>query len=635
VVRAVVARNEPLAGLLGCCGTPSAALPRTMIRCRVRLALNDTPVALSPGPPSSILLMGVFVGVLMTGVSVAGLVWRLDGFSLSVAAVLALVASLVGQRLLETTRQARLSHVLTLLSLVPILALAAFLPPNNRDEVAYSVALPRDFARAGRFFYNSDYGPYSAFPGNFEALTTADLLVFHGTAAVRLLNLAMAVGMALIAGALFEELSGRKRWWPISALLVMTAPAITTYVTVAKNDVANAFLQCCAVLACLQYLKQPRASFIALAGLFLGVAAGTKYTSLQFAPCLGVCLAALSARLPLARAVWGRHLVLFALVTGLVASPWYLRNLALFGNPIFPFMNHALHAHNGFGPERAAILKEMFDGLADYSLATATFATFVRKFSAGFGFLVAPLALAGLVTAAGGSLSIGIVFLGALLLSFSAMTFLFGFWEPRFVLTLLVLGSAFAGAFLEALHRKLVARGRGLALLAPIVTFAAALLCWVGVLRETLEYVPRLVAWRTLPERAFEAKVVPFWNVAAWIDAHVSPADKVGVGVDAQPFFYIDRPTFNIHPISEKGDLQARVNPDDFLDGFRSLGLTWLAIRRWDAAAHGYPTANHPHLHGFLRRLYAAVDALERRRVLEQVATVDEVTMYRIAYERR
>ena len=48
----------------------------------------------------------------------------------------------------------------------------SFVPPSSWDEIAYTIALPRDYAHENRFFYNADYGPYSAFPANYEALTT-------------------------------------------------------------------------------------------------------------------------------------------------------------------------------------------------------------------------------------------------------------------------------------------------------------------------------------------------------------------------------------------------------------------------------------------------------------------------------
>ena len=53
--------------------------------------------------------------------------------------------------------------------------------------------MPRDYALAGRFFYNADYGPYSAFPSNYEALTTASLVLFDEVVPARVLNALLAL----------------------------------------------------------------------------------------------------------------------------------------------------------------------------------------------------------------------------------------------------------------------------------------------------------------------------------------------------------------------------------------------------------------------------------------------------------
>ena len=569
-------------------------------------------------------VLGALAGAWMIAVSVAGLTWRLGPGALLAAGALAVAAAVLTRRAVGCPSTWLASNLWFVLPLLPVLILAAFVPVYTWDEVAYSVALPRDYAHAGHFFYNADYGPYSAFPGNFEAFTTVGLMLTGNATPAKLLNVAMVLGMALLAGSLFQQLGGRRSWSAVPALLVFSAPAVVTYATVAKGDVASAFFQCLSIVACAQYLERPRVWLLGLAGGFLGVALGTKYASLQFALCLAGSLAVASFQVSLAPATRARHLAIFALGAGLAAAPWYARNLFLLGNPIFPFWNGPLHAANGFGPNQAALTAEMFGGLSGYSMATGSLETFAAKFANQFGLLPLLLGIPGLLGLARCFGSSRHLFLAMLLLSFTVITYLFGFWEPRYVLTLLVLASVSAGLAAERAIRSIAGRWRG------VPALATTLLCALGVQREVTVHRAELEAWRTFTPEQFRAAAVPYWSVADWLNRNMGERDKVGVGVNVQPFLYLERPYFHIHPMSEKGDLPSRETPDDFLAAFRSLGLTVLAINRWDPSLNGYPEATAPRLHAFLRRLYHAIDTLAERRTLTLVAYLEGVTIYRI-----
>lgn len=73
--------------------------------------------------------------------------------------------------------------------------------------------------------------------------------------------------------------------------------------------------------------------WLLLAGVFAGLAAGSKYLGLVVVALLGLATVAVAARqrrplLP----------VLFGLAALLALAPWYLRNLYYTGNPVFPFL---------------------------------------------------------------------------------------------------------------------------------------------------------------------------------------------------------------------------------------------------------------------------------------------------------
>jgi 4-amino-4-deoxy-L-arabinose transferase-like glycosyltransferase len=105
----------------------------------------------------------------------------------------------------------------------------------------------------------------------------------------------------------------------------------------AYTDLALVFYQMAALYALLRWLQQARPSWIALAGVFCGLALGSKYTAFLCPLYLLLALLLQWAR----RRHSGRETLsaigLLCGTTALVAAPWVLRNLAWTGNPVYPF----------------------------------------------------------------------------------------------------------------------------------------------------------------------------------------------------------------------------------------------------------------------------------------------------------
>jgi len=583
-----------------------------------------------PAQQPTVFLLGLCVGSFATAASVVGLVWRISSASILVAASVATVFTLFACSRLRFRLEIKPIAVVILVPLVPILAWVAFVPSFSWDDVAYDVALPRDYARAGHFFYNADYGPYSAFPSNYEALTTAALVLFKSASAMKCLNLMLAAGLAATAALLCRALRAPRICEPLAAVLVMSAPVVLEFTPMVKNDVANAFFQCLAIVGCIRYLMVPARLSLVLAGLFLGVAVGIKYSSLQFSLCLGACLAVFIAWAPSpARKKWG-DFAMFAFMVVLWASPWYARNLIQLRNPFFPFFNELLHANNGFGAEQSALLRESFGGAAGTSLQHGDLTAFMSRFLRGFGYFPVLLFLPGLASALALDRSRAVVFLACITVSYWVMTLTLGLWEPRYALSLLVLSAVFTAVLPVNVLRR-IADGQAVETLRVVgIALSAVGLTAIGTIREAKVYRAVLTDWMGPDSSGFYRRHVAFWPVADWLNHHMSEHDKVGIGVNVQPFLYLDRPYFHIHPISEKGNLQLQSTPEDFMRAFTGLGLTMLAIFPWNPESGGYGAVDNPHYYEFVGRLYRAVAKLHETGNLELVAVVNGVFMFRI-----
>jgi hypothetical protein len=488
----------------------------------------------------AVFLLGLCVGVFATATSVIGLVWSVGTGGLLIAGLITMVAVLFACRRFRFGLAVTPGTIAILIPLLPILAWAVFVPPYKWDDVAYGVALPRDYARAGHFFYNDDYGPYSAFPSNYEALTTATLVLFKSAGAMICLNLLFAIGLAASAVLCCRMLRAPKLSSPLAVVLVLSTPVVWAGVTMVKNDVANAFFQCLAIVACIRYVSVPARLSLVLAGMFLGIALGIKYSSLQFALCLSACVAIFiaGAHSP-ARKKWG-DIAIFALSVVLWACPWYARNLIQFHNPLFPFFNDVLHANNAFGPEQSAILKEAFGGASNTSMAHGDVRGFAWRFLSWFGQVPVLLFLPGMVSVLMVDRSRPALFLASLTLSYWAVTYMLGIWEPRYSLSLLMLSAVFTAMLPVKLLRSLDDRRASLAL--RLATVAACMLGLVALVMATPLKAYRSVITDavTLDSTQFYRRHVAFWQVADWLNHHMSGGDKVGI--DVQPFVYLDRP---------------------------------------------------------------------------------------------
>jgi hypothetical protein len=210
------------------------------------------------------------------------------------------------------------------------------------------------------------------------------------------------------------------------------------------------------------------------------------------------------------------------------------------------------------------------------------------------------------------------------------MTLTLGLWEPRYTLCLLVLSAVFTAVLPVNVLRRFGEGQVAANLRVAVIALSAVGLTLIGTIRQVMVYRPVLTDWMSMDSSAFYRRHVEYWSVADWLNHHMGERDKVGIGVDVQPFLYLDRPYFHIHPISEKGNLQSQSSPEDFMRAFTGLGLTMLAIFPWNPESAGYGAADNPHYHEFVTRLYRAVASLHETGRLELVAVVDGVSMFRI-----
>lgn len=220
-------------------------------------------------------------------------------------------------------------HALPALLLVSSLIFGAIwmasVPPDTRDELGYHLLAPQQWALSGSWD-QAPGNPRLLFPANTEILF-GWASVAGGNGGPRFLALCAAL---LCLGLLIE---GRSSTF---ARLMTLAFVILTPMAVLAMSVAYVefFLSLLILLGWRLIFDDPDPR-PGPAGLAWGMALGVKYTAI---PIIGLLLLESLWKLGRQRRKEQRLLLIgFLGASLLLAAPWYLRNLELRGDPLYPF----------------------------------------------------------------------------------------------------------------------------------------------------------------------------------------------------------------------------------------------------------------------------------------------------------
>jgi 4-amino-4-deoxy-L-arabinose transferase-like glycosyltransferase len=336
-------------GLIGL----GAALGRRIL---VWLSLADL-------PPSDLVWLAPALGLGGLGLGGLGLGlvggWRrplIYGLGLLAVGLLARDGLALGRQLggwrprLAVGRWGRWYLVLTL-ALTVLLALT---PPISWDGLFYHLTGPALYIAQEQIAPLDINIPHLAFPSLMEMLFGLAMLL-RGDGAAKLLHLAYGLLLAALVYRLSRRWQGREAaGW--SLLLLAAMPMVAVLAAWAYNDLALAFYQLATLYALLAWQESRRWGWLMVGGILSGLALGLKYTAFPL-PLVGLVYLFWLSRTGETR-FFGKNLVSYAALTGLVALPWYLRNWAFTGNPVYPFIfegrnwdefRSAWYAHAGTG----------------------------------------------------------------------------------------------------------------------------------------------------------------------------------------------------------------------------------------------------------------------------------------------
>jgi 4-amino-4-deoxy-L-arabinose transferase-like glycosyltransferase len=212
---------------------------------------------------------------------------------------------------------------------------AALLPPTSWDALSYHLKAPQIYLAAGRILPAPDTPNIAPiyFPSLFEMLFML-AMGLRGDVAAQLLHFFFSF---FLAGLVFvvarDQVKVQNPW--LAVLFYYTIPMVLALAGHAYNDLSLAFFQLAALLALFQWQRFGQRSWLILCGLLCGFAMGHKYTSFVL-PLTLALLVAWDFRPRIWEGI--RPLLFIALPAALAAAPFYLKNLLLTGNPVYPFV---------------------------------------------------------------------------------------------------------------------------------------------------------------------------------------------------------------------------------------------------------------------------------------------------------
>ncbi|MBI4677799.1 MAG: glycosyltransferase family 39 protein [Elusimicrobia bacterium] len=290
--------------------------------------------------------LGLGLGAAGTTLLLTGLIIGLDAgvfWCLGAAAGCLAVLGLLGRKSNRALPVSRPAHAPPLREgvLLGVLAftawhvlVSALAPPTQWDVLAYHLALPKLYLRAGKILH-VPWMIHSHWPHLMETLYTVPLALGIDTAA-GLLHAAVCGAWILAVHRWACPRLGARAAFLASALLA-AQPVVNRLAGTAHSDGGQALFFFLSAAWLWRWAEEDDLRMLALAGLFGGLAAACKLTGLV----LTASLAAWAALAAPGRKAGPRlkAAALYLLCAGILCVPWYIKTGLATGDPFWPFLD--------------------------------------------------------------------------------------------------------------------------------------------------------------------------------------------------------------------------------------------------------------------------------------------------------
>ena len=236
----------------------------------------------------------------------------------------------------------RMVPIMSVVCTVGLIGFGLLMPEFFHDALIYHLELPRYYLRHHAItFLPWNYN--SALPANVELLYLI-ALAFADERATKLIHAALGLLCVITLWRLGSLIDNRAQTGGLAGALFLTTPATALLATVSGNDLGVTFFELLSLLAWLRWQSVMNRRWLIVSALLMGLALGTKYSAAFFLTGFTIAWVMLVWRppAPVDRVGMLRLAGVWLLIALVVASPWYLKNLALTGDPFHPIFAASL-----------------------------------------------------------------------------------------------------------------------------------------------------------------------------------------------------------------------------------------------------------------------------------------------------
>ncbi len=598
-------------------------------------------------PDNESLSIAIGMGIWGLGILALGLAGLLYWVALLLAAlvlfvVLGLHRHLLSRQASGSTQRAEPAvrvpvFILTVLSGVclALVFFSALAPELAFDALNVHLPYARDAAAAHRagFVPNNWSSAMPALP----LMSYITAFLFSGVTLAKLFNVLCYL---LCGGVVFGM---TRRWWgalraSAAALLFWSAPIALYEATTALIDLPLTLYGAIAALSLLEWTRSGERNWLWLSAAALGLAFGCKYhAAFWIVPFIVIIADEVLARRGMGLKRCAGLLSVYLLIVAILFLPWLVRACAYTGNPVFPVANSVFRSPF-FPPSMEAAARAMY---ANEGVGTSISALLRLPWTVTFhpgpfrgtpGILFLPGFVLALIRGRTRQVRYGLL---ASLVYFLAWALTAQ--EIRYLLPLLPLLCALSAVgFLgeregDAAESRQIPRARRALLLGGTLIIAAGCVTalppiyplWVKEWTYWHSYqspIPFLLGRQSAED--YLRRDVPSIHVYDYINAHLSPGDRILLLNDASQF-YSRSPTLYSFTV-EGEDLLHRTTEEGVLEKLRRSRITHVLLNYNGIAP----------LRGVAPRLgvYFFLDKSFQERFLEPVYSKNNVVLYRVRY---
>jgi hypothetical protein len=207
-------------------------------------------------------------------------------------------------------------------------------PPADPDGLIHHLQAPKNFLEAGRFYPIPDF-VFANYPSTIESLFAIGM-IFGSDTFAKILHLTFASLFVMAMYLLGRRYLPEGRDWVAVAILI-GMPIFPIWASLAYIDMGWALYEFLSIYAIVVWGVNKNQGWLILASLMTGLAIGSKYLAFEGAAAVGLWIM-WHSRKEGWRTIF-RTASFFSAIALLVGSPWYLKNLLWFGNPIYPYLS--------------------------------------------------------------------------------------------------------------------------------------------------------------------------------------------------------------------------------------------------------------------------------------------------------